>query len=109
MEFYFFFCACHIFCGNFPKEHSWSVKIVFATNSNFLNPISLQSDGLNHWYIKHRLFDLTDFIVWNIKGLRHQVAKMYLKKVRVSWTSPLKTRKRPPDKWATEVMDLLQK
>ena len=39
---------------------------VFATNSNFLIPISRQPDGGNPWYFKLRLFDLTEFIFWNI-------------------------------------------
>ena len=37
---------------------------VFATISNFSIPTSLQPDGLNIWYIKLRLFDQTEFIVW---------------------------------------------
>ena len=41
--------------------------------------ISWRPDGANLWYFKLRLFDLTEFIVWNIKGLRHWVAKMALK------------------------------
>ena len=49
---------------------------VFATNSNLLIPISLQPDVVNLWYFKLRLFDLTEFIVWNIKGLHHQFAKI---------------------------------
>jgi len=40
-------------------ERNW----VFATNLNVLIPISLQPDGLN---LKLKLFDLTEFIVWNI-------------------------------------------
>ena len=43
-------------------ERNW----VFATNSNFLIPISLQSDGVNLYYFKLRLSDITEFIVWNI-------------------------------------------
>ena len=43
---------------------------VFATNSNFLIPISFQPYGIN---LDH--LDLTEVIVWYIKGLRHQVAK----------------------------------
>ena len=38
----------------------------FVTNSNFLILASLQSDDVNLWYFKLRLFDLTEFIVWNI-------------------------------------------
>ena len=48
-------------------ERNW----VFVTNSNCLIPISLQSDYVNLWYFKLRLFGLTEFIVWNIKDLRH--------------------------------------
>ena len=34
----------------------------------FLIPLSLEPDGvINLWYFKLRLFDLTDFILWNIK------------------------------------------
>ena len=38
-------------------------------------PISLQSEGAFFWYSKLRLFVLTEFIVWNIYGLRPWVAK----------------------------------
>ena len=38
--------------------------------NKFPNPIFLQPDHQNVWYFKLRLFDLTEFIVWNIKGLR---------------------------------------
>ena len=37
-----------------------------ATNSDFLITISLQLDGVNLLYFKLRLFDITEFIVWNI-------------------------------------------
>ena len=46
------------------------------TNLTFLIPISLQLDEVNLWYFKLRLFDSTEFIVWNIKGLLHQVVKI---------------------------------
>ena len=49
---------------------------VFATNSNFLIPISLQPGGVGLWHFKLRLFDLTEFKVWNILSLRHWVAKV---------------------------------
>ena len=42
-----------------------------ATNSDFLIFISLKPNGVNLWYFKLILFDLTELIVWNIKGLRH--------------------------------------
>ena len=56
---------------------------VFATNLNFLIPISLHLDGVNRCYFKLRLFDLAEFIVWNVKDLRHRVAKIKGGKVTV--------------------------
>ena len=50
---------------------------VFATNLNFLSPISLQPNGVNLWYFKLRLFDLPELKVWNIKGAGKQVAKLW--------------------------------
>ena len=29
--------------------------------------LSLQLDGVNLWYFKLRLVDLTEFVIWNIK------------------------------------------
>ena len=49
---------------------------VFATNSHFLTPISLQSDSVNLWYFKLRLFELIELIVWNIKGPEKRVVKL---------------------------------
>ena len=49
---------------------------VFGTHSYFLIPISLQPDYLNLKYFKLRLFNLTEFTVWNISGLQHWVAKI---------------------------------
>ena len=46
---------------------------IFATNLNFPIPISWQPDGVNLWFFKFRLFDLT---VWNIKGLCYLVSKI---------------------------------
>ena len=54
------------------KKRNW----VYATNSHFSTPISLQPDDVNLWYFKLRLFDLTELIVWNIKGLGKRVAKL---------------------------------
>ena len=39
---------------------------VFVTNSSFLSPMYLQPDVANLLYFKLRLFDPTQFIVWNI-------------------------------------------
>ena len=38
---------------------------LFATTSNFLIPISHHPDGVYLWYFKLRLFESTEFIVWN--------------------------------------------
>jgi len=38
--------------------------------------LSLQPNGVNLWYFKLRLFDRTNFVVWNIQGLRHWVAQI---------------------------------
>ena len=52
------------------KESSFCHKLIV------LVPITLQPDGANLSYLKFRLFDLIEFIVWNIKGLRHCVTKI---------------------------------
>ena len=46
----------------------WAVlkKLSLCTNSDFVIPIFFLPDGVNLWYFKLRLFDLTEFIVWNI-------------------------------------------
>ena len=49
---------------------------VFATDSNFIFPISLQPHGVFLLYFKFRLLDLAQFIIWNIKDLQHRVAKI---------------------------------
>ena len=55
---------------NFFTQRKW----VFATNSVFVKPVSLQPYDVNLCQFKLTLFDLIAFIVWNIKGLRHWVA-----------------------------------
>jgi len=35
--------------------------------------LSLHPYSVNLWHFKLRIFDLTEFIVWNIKGLKHRV------------------------------------
>ena len=47
----------------------------FVTNSDFLIPIFFPPDGVNLWYFNLRFFHLTEFVVWNILGLRHWVAR----------------------------------
>ena len=37
-----------------------------AQTLNLHIPIFLQPDGLNLWYFKLKIFDPTEFIVWNI-------------------------------------------
>ena len=41
----------------FVKKNKVKWNWVFATNSSFLIPISLQPYGVNLWYFKLRLFD----------------------------------------------------
>ena len=41
---------------------------------SFVKPISLQLYDVNLWYFKLTLFNITEFIVWSIKSLRHWVA-----------------------------------
>ena len=53
------------------KQRNW----VFDTILYFLITIFLQLKSLNLRFFKLRLFNLTEIIVWNIKGLQHQVAK----------------------------------
>ena len=43
----------------------------FCHKINFLIPLSLQLDVVNLRYLKLRQIDLTQFIVYNSKGLRH--------------------------------------
>ena len=58
------FKICHKIV-NFLLQRNW----VFATNSNFQVPISLQSDSVNLWYLKLRLFNL----IHNLKYLRSAI------------------------------------
>ena len=45
---------------------------VFATNLNIPFSLSLQPGGVNLWYFKLRLHDLTEFLVAKIEVLKHQ-------------------------------------
>ena len=58
--------------STFFRERNW----VFASDLNVLLPSSLQPDGVNLCYFKLKILDLTEFIVWNIKFLQHQVAEI---------------------------------
>ena len=49
-------------CENNQPLRNW----VFATNSIFVIPISLQPDDVNLWYFKLTLRDLRAFIVWKM-------------------------------------------
>ena len=53
----------------FPKG------IEFLPQTQIFYFLSLQTDGVYLWLLKRRLFDLTEYIVWNIKGLIYRVAK----------------------------------
>ena len=59
----------HILKWQIPQRN-W----VFATNSNFLISLYLQPDGVKIWFFKSWLLDRTEFIVSNIKDLRHWIA-----------------------------------
>ena len=58
---------------------------VFATNLNFLIPISLQFDKVHIWYFKLILFNIKAFIVWNIKYVLHQIVNIYELKYQSLW------------------------
>ena len=49
----------------------------FRQTETFYIPISLQPGGVNFCNFKLILFDLTEFTVSNILGLRHKVSKIY--------------------------------
>ena len=49
------FNSSHCTLGHKTKQKNWD----FATNADILIPISLQPDGVNLWYIKFGLLDLT--------------------------------------------------
>ncbi len=57
-------------------------ELSLYTTPNFLIPLFLQPDGVNFWWVKLRLFVLTDFIVGNIKGLRYYLDYQSLKKIK---------------------------
>jgi len=42
------------------------VKGIKSLSQTLIISISMQSDGVNLWFFKLRLFILTEFIVWNI-------------------------------------------
>ena len=79
MHFYDYKCYAIKSIRNLLKPVYWLVverNWVFATNLNFLTPISLQPDGVLLWYFKLRLFDLPELIGWNIKGLGKRISKL---------------------------------
>ena len=43
--------------------------------TKFIKTISFQPDGVNLSYFKLGLFDLREYLVWNIKGLQHRIEK----------------------------------
>ena len=67
--------SCSLQFLNWLSKNLVSYSVMELGNdhkSYFLIPRPLQSDGVNLWCFN--LFDPTLLIVWNIKGLRHQVA-----------------------------------
>jgi len=61
---------------NWSQKRSWKGNEFLPQTLIFIIPISLQPEGVNLLYFKLSLFDLTEFIVWNILGIRHCVAKI---------------------------------
>ena len=60
---FFYFKKLHKIFKYFHKvQRNW----FFATNLTFLIPIYKQPDGVKLWYFKLILFNLIEFIVWNI-------------------------------------------
>ena len=57
-------------------------ELYFATNLIIIIHIFYQPDGLNLWYIKHYYYWITEFLVWNSKGLRNRVANAKVFKKR---------------------------
>ena len=76
---------CKWYVVSFTERVNWNYAFspfnkflriwVFATNPNFIIPKSQQPDDAYLSYFKLTLFDLPEFIVWNIYGLRHLVIK----------------------------------
>ena len=76
---------CKWYVVSFTERVNWNYAFspfnkflriwVFATNPNFIIPKSQQPDDAYLSYFKLTLFDLPEFIVWNIYGLRHLVLK----------------------------------
>ena len=66
-------CICSDSVVTTVLETNWTLP----NNSIFLTPLSLQPDDEDLWYFKLTLYDLTAFIVWNNKGLRHHKLQRY--------------------------------
>ena len=64
--------AILILPANKGEQSNW----VFATNSDFLIPISLLSGGVNIWYFKLRLFDQTELMRSSTLGCEDRDYKM---------------------------------
>ena len=63
----------HASFGCLNSVRNWT----FATNKNFLIPISLISDGLHLWYFKLKLIKPTEFIVSKSTNLGFKLARIY--------------------------------
>ena len=57
------------------RKISFQRKWVLVTNLKFSDHYIFATDGGNLWYFKFRLFNASEFLVLNIKGLRHRVKK----------------------------------
>ena len=79
--------------GGGIKIEEWKLKIsiypvftllrnyVFATNSNYLIPISLKPDAVNFWYYKLKVFDLVDI------GLHEKTQFLFILTILELWFS----------------------
>jgi len=67
-----FYIVIVVFHYNFRKKMSLLFKFLLLKELslfhklNFLIPISLQPDYVNHWYFEIRLFNLKELTVWKI-------------------------------------------
>ena len=68
--FFFWKASKYLKCWQIrDRLHSKRIS-VFATNSDFPIPVSLQPDSVNVWYFKLRWFDLTELSKVNDIGLK---------------------------------------
>ena len=69
-------------------------KWVFSTKVQFSNSYIFATWWCNFLTVKLRLSKLTEFIVWNIKGLRHQAAKIKRLNWKTNWFGNYNSKRR---------------